>query len=273
MSVFSDRLKDTLRIKGFSQKNFASLIGVTTNSMSSYITGKVYPQIDVLMKMCDILDVSSDWLIGRSQPSETSDSSISNASDIGERIRSRLSELGLTQIALAKAVNLSRSAINLFVMGKCAPSTDNLVLIAKALDVAPDWLRTGTSNATDLVGSKTSNMATARLTDDDAVDGFAEVRLTNDELEVIHRMRCGQAPMFADDASKLSDDVGQLSEAEVEMIFKLRALPDSERRDFQDFLDLKYNRLNPKSKVSKTSLCLQNQNQDPESSDSPTGIA
>lgn len=271
MSVFSDRLKDSLRTKGFSQKDFAALIGVTTNSMSSYITGKVYPQIDVLMKMCDILDVSSDWLIGRSNPDSPSNGSVDNASDIGERINSRLSELNLTQTALAKAVKLSRSAINLFVMGKCTPSPDNLILIAKALNVTPNWLRTGASVETDLICTKTKCVSAVSPTED-TVDDFTEVRLTRDEFDVIHRMRCGQVPVFADSRPRPSVEAGLFDEEEIDAIAKLRALPYDDRQDFYDFLTLKYNRLNPKSKASR-SLCSQNDLSTPESSDSPTGIA
>jgi transcriptional regulator with XRE-family HTH domain len=59
---------------------------------------------------------------------------------IGERIRSKRSERGLTQKALAELVGISPPAINRFEKGIKVPSIDTLAKLAKILGVSTDFL-------------------------------------------------------------------------------------------------------------------------------------
>ncbi|WP_285013713.1 helix-turn-helix domain-containing protein [Lactococcus garvieae] len=61
---FSIRLKSLRKSKKLSQADLAKKVGKTTWAISSYEQGKSYPSIDVLIKLCSIFDVSSDYLIG-----------------------------------------------------------------------------------------------------------------------------------------------------------------------------------------------------------------
>ncbi len=66
MNKFCKRLKETRTEKGFTQKQIAEAINVTYNAVSQYENGVREPSIDLLIKICDFLDVPSDYLIGRS---------------------------------------------------------------------------------------------------------------------------------------------------------------------------------------------------------------
>lgn len=252
MSNFSCRLKEAIKRKGLSQKEVSLKVGITENSMSSYITGKVLPQVDVLLKLCTVLNISADWLIGLNSAPK---GEIAFDGSIAQRISDRIAYLDITQADVARLTGLSKNAISLYVMGKRTPTQGNLQSLANALQVSASWLLTGVDDSENIV-----------------VDDFVEVRLTRDEFDVIHRMRCGQMPVFADSRPRPSVEAGQFDEEEIDAIAKLRALPYDDRQDFYDFLTLKYNRLNPKTKASR-SLCSQNDLSAPESSDSPTGIA
>ena len=59
---------------------------------------------------------------------------------IGERIRSRREQKGMTRDELAKAVDMSLTALYMYETGKQVPSTVPIVKIAKALDVSVDYL-------------------------------------------------------------------------------------------------------------------------------------
>lgn len=61
---FSIKLKSLRKSKKLSQADLAKKVGKTTWAISSYEQGKSYPSIDVLINLCSIFDVSSDYLIG-----------------------------------------------------------------------------------------------------------------------------------------------------------------------------------------------------------------
>lgn len=66
MVKINERLKQERIAKGYTQKQIADGIGVTYNAISQYESGAREPSIDLLIKLCKFLDVTSDYLIGLS---------------------------------------------------------------------------------------------------------------------------------------------------------------------------------------------------------------
>ncbi len=64
---------------------------------------------------------------------------------MGDRIKKRRKELGLTQPALGKAVGVSRAAVSLWEKNENEPKGINLQSIARALRCSADWLIDGRS--------------------------------------------------------------------------------------------------------------------------------
>lgn len=63
---------------------------------------------------------------------------------LGERILSRLSELGLSQAALARKIGVTPTAVNLWVKGSTTNlKAETLIAASRALRVRPAWLSTG----------------------------------------------------------------------------------------------------------------------------------
>ncbi|MEY8240084.1 MAG: helix-turn-helix domain-containing protein [Cycloclasticus sp.] len=60
-----------------------------------------------------------------------------------DRIKQRRKELGLTQPALAKVVGVTKAAVSQWENGDTALSGSNLLKLAKALSVEPEWLESG----------------------------------------------------------------------------------------------------------------------------------
>ena len=55
-----------LRIsQGMSQVEFASLVGVTKQCVSNWENDNVLPSIEMLVKIADIFNVTTDYLLGR----------------------------------------------------------------------------------------------------------------------------------------------------------------------------------------------------------------
>ena len=65
MNTFSERIKDLRIEKGLTQKQVAEAIGLTKNALGNYEAGIREPSLDVLYKLCDLFEVSADYLIGR----------------------------------------------------------------------------------------------------------------------------------------------------------------------------------------------------------------
>lgn len=64
-------LKNARIQNGFTQKQMAELLNITTNGYQHYELGTRIPPVDTLCKIADILEVSVDYLLGReTQPNK-----------------------------------------------------------------------------------------------------------------------------------------------------------------------------------------------------------
>jgi transcriptional regulator with XRE-family HTH domain len=63
--------------------------------------------------------------------------------EVGERIEAARLDRGLTRARLAENVGVRVTQVADWEAGRSTPSTDRLVLVAKALSVPPSWLRFG----------------------------------------------------------------------------------------------------------------------------------
>ena len=63
---FSDALKRFRKERKLTQKQAAQLAGVAERVYQSYEYGKVVPTVTVLIALANALDVSLDYLVGRS---------------------------------------------------------------------------------------------------------------------------------------------------------------------------------------------------------------
>lgn len=68
MSAFGARLKQIRQQRKWSQKDLSKRIGVSNVSISGYESGNRYPDTDTLSKLADVLEVSTDYLLGRDVP-------------------------------------------------------------------------------------------------------------------------------------------------------------------------------------------------------------
>lgn len=66
MATIHERLRQERISRGFTQKRLAEAIGVTYNAISQYESGAREPSIALLIKICDFLEITADYLIGRS---------------------------------------------------------------------------------------------------------------------------------------------------------------------------------------------------------------
>lgn len=66
MATFTERLRELRVQSNYSQQDLADKIGVTKQTISQYERGVRKPDMDTLTALCDIFNVSSDYLMGKS---------------------------------------------------------------------------------------------------------------------------------------------------------------------------------------------------------------
>lgn len=64
-SILGDRIRITRERKGIMQKRLAKAIGISNVQLSRYETGDRNPDPETLKKIADFLEVSTDYLLGR----------------------------------------------------------------------------------------------------------------------------------------------------------------------------------------------------------------
>lgn len=78
---FPERLRHLRKSANISQQTLGDAMNVTKVSISGYETGNRKPDTDTLQKLADYFDVSTDYLLGRSETKETRATYHSKATD------------------------------------------------------------------------------------------------------------------------------------------------------------------------------------------------
>ncbi len=63
-NIFGNRLKELRKSRGYTQQELAKLIGVSASSIGMYEQGRREPENAVLSKICQVLNTTTDYLIG-----------------------------------------------------------------------------------------------------------------------------------------------------------------------------------------------------------------
>jgi len=66
MEYFGDKLRALRMEKKLTQNDLAARLAIVGASVSSYEKSKQYPSVEVLIQLCQIFDVSADYLLGLS---------------------------------------------------------------------------------------------------------------------------------------------------------------------------------------------------------------
>lgn len=64
MSLFSDRLRQAMQLRGFSGRKLCDMIGAHKSTISNYLHGVCEPKQDKLIQIAKALQVNVEWLAG-----------------------------------------------------------------------------------------------------------------------------------------------------------------------------------------------------------------
>ncbi len=65
MKIFRERLLEQRKLYGYTQRDMAERLGISQPSYVRYENGTSEPTQENLVKIADIFDVSTDYLLGR----------------------------------------------------------------------------------------------------------------------------------------------------------------------------------------------------------------
>jgi len=63
--LFGDRLKELRKSQGLTQDDLAIAINVSRQSIGNYENYSVYPDLDILVKIADFFNISTDYILCR----------------------------------------------------------------------------------------------------------------------------------------------------------------------------------------------------------------
>lgn len=76
MNVFAERLAKARKHAGIGKTELARKIGVKPPSVTNYECGKRMPSVETLSKIADVLDVTTDWLLGIEPDNDLTDEEV-----------------------------------------------------------------------------------------------------------------------------------------------------------------------------------------------------
>ncbi len=67
---FSQRIGDCIKQSGYTQKQIAQILHISQGNITNWKKGVNLPSVDILYKLCRILDESADYLLGLDEKEE-----------------------------------------------------------------------------------------------------------------------------------------------------------------------------------------------------------
>ncbi|MBE7079728.1 MAG: helix-turn-helix transcriptional regulator [Clostridiales bacterium] len=64
LALIQIRLRECIKESPYTQKEIAAAIGVSPQTLSKYMRENIFPALDTLAKLCQFLDVKSDYILG-----------------------------------------------------------------------------------------------------------------------------------------------------------------------------------------------------------------
>ena len=66
LCLLNEKIKNLRTAHGYSQVEFARLVGVTKQCVSNWENDNVVPSVEMLVKIADVFGVTTDYVLGRS---------------------------------------------------------------------------------------------------------------------------------------------------------------------------------------------------------------
>lgn len=123
--------------------SIANKLNISKKTLSNYINGDAYIPLEHLNNLCNIFDVSLDYILGLSKKEQYLNSiniNKLNAAEIGARIKIFRKKNKISQQKLADILGLNKSSISRYESGKNLILSLPLYILCKEYNVSADYL-------------------------------------------------------------------------------------------------------------------------------------
>lgn len=66
LQLIHERIVESIKQSGMTQTDIGRKIGVTQSTIGQYLSGRAMPALDTFARLCQVLDVSPEYLLGLS---------------------------------------------------------------------------------------------------------------------------------------------------------------------------------------------------------------
>ncbi|MDV5976889.1 UNVERIFIED_CONTAM: helix-turn-helix transcriptional regulator [Streptococcus canis] len=136
LTNFGENLRLMRKTKSLTQTELASKLNIGQSAYAKWENGRTEPTLEMLARIADSLDVTVDYLLGRSDNfSNTIVLSKNNMKSFSKRLKELRLEKNQTQQELADCLNVKRASIAKWETNRAFPNGDTIIRIAEYFDV------------------------------------------------------------------------------------------------------------------------------------------
>lgn len=153
----NERVKEICKALGLSIESFSSHIGVTRSAISRIENGIVNVTNQMTKSICREFGVNENWLrTGSGYMFENVEevNRVENAVNLNERLKELRAALGISQVALARRVGVTRAAISRLESGSNGFTNQMIKSICREFSVNKEWFITGNGDMFVFSGSE-----------------------------------------------------------------------------------------------------------------------
>lgn len=129
MKIIGMRIKGLRFEQRMTQKNLADRLGLTPKMVSFYELGQRTPPMDMLLKLTDIFNVSSDYLLGKV------DEKNSSIAIVAQKLKKLCADFKDTPAGVAEYLNISLAEYEMLESGKKQADIETLALLERGCEL------------------------------------------------------------------------------------------------------------------------------------------
>ena len=138
MSKFSESFTELLIEHNITPSAFAKIIGCGKGTISRYQNGQKLPSLDILLRMADYFQCSTDYLLGLEM--ELYPRTFQSVVPFQQRLPIFCQALSITKYQIEHKAKIAQSAIYKWQNGTGIPSVESLIKISQAFGCSIDFI-------------------------------------------------------------------------------------------------------------------------------------
>lgn len=140
MSVFAEQLKTLRKINGLTQQEIANKIDVSRVAYTNWENGKREPELEMIIRLADIFNVSLDFLLGRYKFIDENFENTYEMIILSKNLKDLRNKNNVSQKDIASLLGISQVAYGRFELGNRIVKKEYLEILADYFDVSIDYL-------------------------------------------------------------------------------------------------------------------------------------